>query len=167
MSGMLVTNEAKITNFRNTFQNNLDECNNIKIASGYIGASEIVNYKSKMCDISNSGGLVQIIHGMGGVEGLRRNLYEKLIELDADLKSTNKRNGVFVHRTHYHGKMYITGTATSSKVLIGSSNFSMSGFERNLELNYCHSDIETNTQASLLFERLKSNSFSKSYYVLN
>lgn len=159
MSAMLVTNETKITNFRNAFENNLVGCNSIKIASGYIGASEIVNYKSKLCDISNSGGLVHIIHGMGGVEGLRKNLYKKLIELDADLKKTNKKNGVFVHRTHYHGKMYITGTETSSKVLIGSSNFSMSGFGRNLELNYCHSDVETNTQASLLFDRLKSNSF--------
>lgn len=156
---MLITNETKVTNFRKTFEENLDGCNSIKIASGYIGASEIVNYKNKFLDISNSGGLVQVIHGMGGVEGLRANLYSKLIELDADLKNTNTNNGVFVHRTHYHGKMYITVNGSSSKVLIGSSNFSTSGFGRNLELNYCHSNIETNNQASLLFDRLKSNSF--------
>ena len=156
---MLVTNETENTNFRNAFEKNLDLCNSIKIASGYIGASEIVKYKKKLCDISSSGGLVQVIHGMGGVEGLRKNLFSKLVELDTELKSTNVNNGVFVHRTHYHGKMYIISNLTSSKVLIGSSNFSMSGFGINLELNYCHSDIETNNQASLLFDRLKSNSF--------
>ena len=156
---MLITNEITLANFGSAFEKNLNGSDNIKIASGYIGASEIVKYQDKLCDVSRNGGTGQIIHGMGGAEGLRKNLYEKLVNLDTELKSTNINNRVFVHRTHYHGKMYITGNLITSKVLIGSSNFSMSGFGRNLELNYCHSDKETCEQASQLFDRLKENSF--------
>ena len=155
---MLITNESEISSFKAVFENNLNDCRSIKIASGYIGASEIENYHDELCHISKSGGLVQIIHGMGGVEGVRRNLHKKLMILDNELRKTNKNNGVFVHRTHYHGKMYIISGITT-KVLIGSSNFSRSGFKENLELNFCHSDKNTNEQAILLFDRLKLNSY--------
>ncbi len=156
---MLITNEDTARSFRRAFEKNLVGSDCIKIATGYIGASEIDEYRDRLCDVSKRRGLVQIIHGMGGIEGIRENLYKKLIELDTDLKSTNPNNRVFVHSKHYHGKMYITGDATTSKVLIGSSNLSMYGFEKNIELNYCHSNEETCSQAVEFFERLKSNSY--------
>ena len=163
---MLITNEISTINFRKTFEKNLSGSDRIQIASGYIGASEIIKYWENLCNVSKKGGTVQIIHGMGGMEGIRKNLYEKLVKLDTELKSTNVDNRVFVHRTHYHGKMYITGNSTTSKVLIGSSNFSKSGFGENLELNFCHSGKEIFYQASELFNRLKKNSFTIDKIVL-
>lgn len=155
---MLITNETHATDFRTAFEANLEGSNSIKIASGYFGASEIVNYGDALCDIARDGGSVELIHGMGGAEGIRKNLYGKLRDLDDMLRATDARNRIFVHKTHYHGKMYITSNRDSAKVLIGSSNFSSSGFGRNLELNHCHTDQGTCVEANLLFDRLRSNS---------
>lgn len=156
---MLITNEDNNLSFRNAFEKTLKGSDSIKIATGYIGASEIIKYQEQFCEISKKGGIVQIIHGMGGVEGIRSSLYNKLVELDTKLQRTNCNNRVLVHRTHYHGKMYITERSNRSQVLIGSSNFSSSGFEKNFELNYCHTANDVCDQASQLFDRLKKNSF--------
>jgi len=155
---MLITNENLEKNFRIAFDKNLEHATSIKIASGYFGGSEIDRYYEKLSKISRNGGTVQLIHGMGGAEGIRSNLYEKLCDLNNELKKTNTNNGIFVHLTHYHGKMYISDNQRSVKVLIGSSNFSSAGFGGNLELNYCHSDQEICDEAKELFNRLKSNS---------
>ena len=157
---MLITNESGQKSFRNAFEINLNISKKVKIASGYIGASEIIKYQKKLCEIANAGGLVQIIHGMGGTEGLNDNLYKSLKELDDNLIKTNIENRVFIHRTPYHGKMYITEGLKNSNVLIGSSNFSKSGFDKNKELNFNHSNITVLSEASLFFDRLKDNSYS-------
>ncbi|MDA7599871.1 NgoFVII family restriction endonuclease, partial [Alphaproteobacteria bacterium] len=71
---MLITNEDNSLSFRNAFEKSLKGSDSIKIASGYIGASEIIKYQEQFCEISKKGGIVQIIHGMGGVEGIRSSL---------------------------------------------------------------------------------------------
>ena len=157
---MLITNEIGRKSFRDVFESNLDISDNIKIATGYIGASEIIRYEEKLCEISKNGGIVQIIHGMGGVEGLREKLYKNLTKLDNNLMKSNINNRVFIHRTHYHGKMYITGNSDISNVFLGSSNFSMYGFGRNIELNHCYNDANSFKHASEFFDRLKNNSHS-------
>lgn len=157
---MLITNEIGQKSFRDAFEVNLNVSNNVKIATGYIGASEIIEYQKKLCEIANAGGLVQIIHGMGGTEGLNDNLYKALKKLDDNLKNSNIENRIFIHRTPYHGKMYITNGPKNSNVLIGSSNFSKSGFKKNQELNFNHSNVMVLSEASSFFDRLKDNSYS-------
>ena len=163
---MLITNASEGHCFRDAFEANLNVSSSVRIASGYFGASEITRYERQFCEIARNGGVVQLIHGMGGAEGIRKNLYNKLNDLDTKLRATNPENRIFVHKTHYHGKMYITGDDDNSKVLIGSSNFSSSGFGRNIELNYSHSDQELRSEAGLFFDRLKNNSIPITNIVL-
>lgn len=163
---MLITNETHGTDFRAAFEANLTGSSSIKIASGYFGASEVENYGVALCDIARNGGSVELIHGMGGVEGIRKNLYNKLRDLDDSLRATGDSNRIFIHKTHYHGKMYITSDQVDTKVLIGSSNFSNSGFGRNIELNHCHTDRDTCNEANLFFNRLKSNSIQIDKFLL-
>lgn len=154
---MLITNLDKKNNFRNAFELNLKDSKIIKIASGYIGGSEIDRYEEHFYQVAKSGGVVQLIHGMGGAEGIKRNLYKKLSNLDAKLKKTNPNNRVLVHKTRYHGKLYITDGETKN-VLIGSSNFSISGFGGNVELNHNHTDPKLFGNANTFFEVLRTNS---------
>lgn len=154
---MLITNLDSESNFRNVFEQNLKDSKNIRIASGYFGGSEIDRYEEHFYQVAKSGGVVQLIHGMGGAEGIKRNLYKKLSNLDAKLKKTNPNNRVLVHKTRYHGKLYITDGETKN-VLIGSSNFSISGFGGNVELNHNHTDPKLFGNANTFFETLRKNS---------
>lgn len=155
---MLITNSDSSTSFRNIFEDNLNNSNLVRIASGYFGASEVSKYTDQLFNIADTGGTVQLIHGMGGVEGIKKVLYDNLLTLDDRLKSTNLENRVYIHKNRYHGKMYITGNEKNQKTLIGSSNFSKAGFSKNLEMNYCHVDKEVCIEANLFFDYLKNES---------
>lgn len=162
---MLITNVDDASNFRRAFENNLCDSKSVKIASGYIGGSELDKYQKAFCKIAENGGTVQLIHGMGGAEGIKPNLYARLIDLDSQLKETNNNNRIFVHKTHYHGKLYITDGA-KKRVLLGSSNFSNSGFGRNLELNFNHTDHAMHSEAEAFFSHLKDNSYPITNFIL-
>ena len=144
---MLITNQSQAQSFQHAFEKQLGQSQSIQIASGYIGASEINRYHKDFTKIAGNGGRVEIIHGMGGAEGIRENLRDKLIALDKEISAQNPKNRVWVHKTRYHGKMYITQSPKTKNVLLGSSNFSGAGFSKNLELNLGHS-LQTNFRCS-------------------
>lgn len=154
---MLITNQTE-KSFRSTFQNNLENSRGVKIASGYFGASEITVHKDNLLRIAMDGGDVRLIHGMGGIEGLNSNLKSLLLDLNDELSTIKENNGIFIFKKRFHGKMYLTEGAHSSQVLIGSSNFSLSGFETNTELNFNHSNQDVLTEARAFFDFLFNES---------
>lgn len=131
MSQTLFTNVDKplSNNFKQEFKTNLTNSNELVIASGYFGASSIVDYES---DILNLGsiGVCKILIGMiyhGGVTQKQKDL---LISLDTKLRAINPDNGVYISIKDYHGKIYLFRNKSSNldSVYIGSSNFSEEGF---------------------------------------
>ena len=154
---MLITNQSQAQSFQHAFEKQLAQSQSIQIASGYIGASEINRYHKDFTKIAGNGGRVEIIHGMGGAEGIRENLRDKLIALDKEISAQNPKNRVWVHKTRYHGKMYITQSPETKNVLLGSSNFSGAGFSKNLELNLGHSDPAIYHAAQAYFRDLREN----------
>jgi HKD family nuclease len=155
---VLITNQNPSNKFLNVFKNNLASSRDIKIAAGYFGASELDNHKSELLSKANDGGEVRLIHGMGGAEGIRTNLREKMYVLDRGLKHINNNNGIFIFKKRFHGKMYITEGIENSNVLIGSSNFSSSGFSTNKELNINHTDPAIIKEANIFFNYLYAES---------
>lgn len=150
---MLKTNQ-KNNLFRDAFRKSLNDCRDLFIASGYFGKSELDKQTSILIDIAARGGTVKLIHGLAMSEGVARNLNNTLISINNTLKHYSENNGVYIFKDRYHGKLYIIDGDENSKVYIGSSNFSRSGFENNIELNIEVSDDNTILHSKSFFDDL-------------
>jgi hypothetical protein len=131
MKQTLFTNNMALTghNFKNEFKTQLNSASDLIIASGYFGASSIVEHQNDILKLGERG-VCKILIGMifhGGVTGKQR---EVLVALDKNLRAKNPDNGVYISIKDYHGKIYYFRNNFDKKesLYLGSSNFSEEGF---------------------------------------
>jgi HKD family nuclease len=141
--------------FGKEISKNLESFQSLEIASGYFGASLIDVIKPKLLQIAERGHC-KILIGMIFNEGVSTSQKKKLEELHADLKKINHQSGVFVTLSQYHGKIYKFNNPTNSKIYVGSSNLSFSGFKDNYEFNALISDQQTKNRVALFLEHIFS-----------
>ncbi len=140
---MLITNnDGNI--FSDTFFKLASDSNNILIASGYFGASQLNDSKQIFIDIARQGGVITLIHGMGMWEGIGKSLQNQIIELNKELNNISPKSGFYFYtKQRFHGKIYYFDNKEKPKCIVGSSNFSKSGLNSNLEANLLKEDKET------------------------
>jgi hypothetical protein len=131
MTQTLFTNNASTTGkkFKIEFKERLIHSKNITIASGYFGASSIIEYKDDLIKVAHRG-QVKILIGMIFHGGVTKKQEEVLIDLDNNLRDISPDNGVYVSIKPYHGKIYLFDeqlTPDSKHLYLGSSNFSEEG----------------------------------------
>ena len=129
MAQTLFTN-SKLSgrNFKDEFKARLENSNELIIASGYFGASSIVEYQDDILRLSETG-VCKILIGMIFHGGLTKKQQDVLVVLDEKLRAINLSNGVYVSIKPYHGKIYLFSDSANNKSLyLGSSNFSEEGF---------------------------------------
>lgn len=153
---MLFTNQKSNT-LKKDFKKAIHDADKLTIASGYFGAPLIDELKGDLLKIANRGGC-KILIGMVFHQGLSNKQLSSLQSLDDDLKSasgTATDNGVYISRKEYHGKIYHVEKEGHEQLYIGSSNFSMYGFESRLECTAKINDVlikaETNQYLNYLF----------------
>lgn len=137
---MLITNEAgKI--FRDKFIDLASSSKEIIIAAGYFGASEIRDRKKLLLDVVKKGGNVKLIHGLQSWEGVHKTTAKTMLDLDYDLRLLSKDSGFYFNtKQRFHGKIYYFDDGKSQTCIIGSSNFSETGFLTYLEANLLQVD---------------------------
>lgn len=155
---MLVTNYNKNRIFRNHFTQNLQQSSSLSIASGYFGKSEVDRHYKSLIDLAKQGGEVKLIHGMAGSEGLAPKLQNTLEALHRDLQQVSNSSAIYISKQRYHGKLYIFDKGNVKNISIGSSNFSLSGFETNIELNVNSSENDLQIEAQQFFNQLLTDS---------
>lgn len=158
MSQTLFTNHDGSTGglkFKQEFKAKLNNSNELIIASGYFGASSIVEHESDILKLGKIG-VCKILIGMifhGGVTGNQRDV---LVSLDNKLRAINPNNGVFVSIKDYHGKIYLfrDKTDNNESVYLGSSNFSEEGFATRHECTALIQHEETKRDVTNYLEKL-------------
>lgn len=157
-SNALITNENVSKEARHFILNSLNDCQIVRIATGYIGLGAFKETLEPFKKILNGGGQVTLIFGLGYWEGISPALESLLREFNSQAKKFNEESGVFFcQKQRFHGKFYIFENDEERWASIGSSNFSDSGFGSWLESNI---KINALAEVKLLndyFYRLKKN----------
>jgi len=123
--------------------------------SGYVGKEYVDRLTEELED--NKKVAVELHVGMAAREGVTQQTYDALCNLHKRLKSRKHprypRQGVFIYFSGrngersrgMHAKAYLFDQGKSRQLIIGSSNFSFSGFEPNgnVEANLVNSDGAT------------------------
>jgi len=121
-------------NFRNVLDKEFKNADSVTIASGYASLSIIKVYESDFVKIAQNGGVSRLLLGMAFYEGLREKQLKAVTELNEQLKGFGNSSGVYVARgRRYHGKIYHFENQGQSNLYVGSSNFSSSGTQGNIE----------------------------------
>jgi len=131
--------------FKSEFKSRLNKSNNLIIASGYFGASSILEYKNDFMKLAKRG-RVKILIGMIFHGGVTKKQEEVLIDLDNNLRGINPDNGVYVSIKPYHGKIYLFDEKSNPKneyLYLGSSNFSEEGLASRNECTALITDQQT------------------------
>ena len=88
-----------------------------------------------------NGGKVNLIHGMGMWEGIRKSLENSISSLNTDLQKYSSKSGFYFYtKQRFHGKIYFFDHDNTQTCIIGSSNFSKNGVTLNLEANLLQTD---------------------------
>lgn len=120
--------------FGSIIDKEIEVANNVAIAVGYSSLDTIYKYRSRFLNIAKLGGTSKLLLGMAFYEGLGRKKLETLQELNNELQGKTQDSGVYVcHVQRFHGKIYHFQNGASSKIYVGSSNFSLSGLKKNIE----------------------------------
>ena len=109
-------------------------CIEFTVATGYVGVPILKKMESKLLAIARSG-KCRIVVGMIFHEGCTQSTKDYLEQLDSRLRAVNPISGIFVTRFSYHGKVYKVVNNLSTKVFIGSSNFSTASWNNRKEFN--------------------------------
>lgn len=160
---MLCSNLA-VGEVDSVFKSLLNEADEVTIASGYFGLSQVRKYRPKFLDIVKNGGRVTLIHGLGKFESIPLVLEKELESLQTDLakhRKTEDTGVFFATKRRYHGKIYRLRAASENRALIGSSNFSKAGNIDNLEANILTAEVPVIEQADYLIQQLLE--FSQEY----
>lgn len=128
--------------FGKEFTKNLKTSQTLQIASGYFGASLIHNLRDDLLNVAKRGHC-KILIGMIFNEGVSKEQKSKLESLDRELREINDESGVYISLSQYHGKIYKFTSKNESRIYVGSSNFSHSGFKNNYEFNALITDKPT------------------------
>ena len=130
MSQTLFTNSSLAGhNFKHEFKTKLTNSKELILASGYFGASCIVEHQNDILNLSKTG-VCKILIGMIFHGGLTKKQQDVLVVLDTKLRAINPSNGVYVSIKPYHGKIYLFRDKANNNesLYLGSSNFSEEGF---------------------------------------
>lgn len=115
----------------------LPNAQSVDIACGYISQEALRNYGSKLVRVGENGGSATLLIGMARFEGLHRNTYQTLLDLNAKLQASSHKSEVRVvwSPAPYHGKLFRIRTSSEVHYFAGSANFSASGFKNNIEFS--------------------------------
>lgn len=141
----------------------------LRMVSGYVGKEMISQLKKAVT--ARNGVAVELVVGMAAKEGIAQATYDLLIELNDVLKNRNhpkfKRQGVYAffasregdRSRGMHAKAYLFDQTSKQKLIVGSSNFSFSGFSSagNVELNIVDQSPRLADAYSRFFEDLHTN----------
>jgi len=155
---MIRTNFKGKNIVRDAFSANLGKCENVYIAAGYFGKSEIDRQQRFLIEKAQKGGRVILLVGLASSEGITAQLKSTLLDLHQLLRKFSAENGIYISESRYHGKLYITDGVSFRRVMIGSSNLSSTGFESNIELNIDSDDPATFHSAKRFFDELLEQS---------
>jgi hypothetical protein len=128
------------------FEDLIKKSTSATIASGYTSGDIVAKYEGDFGRIAEQGGDVTLLLGMALFEGLPRSTYDKLYDINKDLQSKNASCGgvkVVWSPKCFHGKIYRFNCADQTYYFGGSSNFSRSGLEGNLEFTSQITDPNT------------------------
>lgn len=146
------------------FSEDMNHSNGISIASGYFGSSQISDFKDRLIKIGKNG-TCRILFGMVYHRGVREDQLKALNSLDSALRSDNPKNGIYISRKEYHGKIYKIESNKKDCVYIGSSNFSSHGFKKRDECTIKVTDEDTafgiSNYINYLFNRDTTSPLSK------
>ncbi len=154
----IVSNETGQQNFGAIVNGLIIGATDIRIASGYAGykAFEVTAALLKRC-LAN-GARVQLIFGLGFWEGISQNMERALRSFDEEARSYSNGSGVYFCQVEkFHGKFYLLNSNGAQHALIGSSNFSDSGFGGWLEANAALDNPRQIDELNDYFERLLSH----------
>lgn len=140
-------------NFRQILDKEFKNADDVTIASGYASLSIIKVYESDFVKIAENGGVSRLLLGMAFYEGLREKQLNAVTELNEQLKDFGNSSGVYVARgRRYHGKIYHFQNQSQTNLYVGSSNFSSSGTQGNIE---CTIPVSVEEEKIRLIEFLK------------
>jgi hypothetical protein len=129
------------------FSLDIKDSNEIFIASGYFGKSQLSSFKERFIKIGKKG-TCKILFGMIYHKGVRQEQLDELNALDSCLRADNPENGIYISRKECHGKIYKLKLNQKDKVYVGSSNFSSYGFSKRDECTIQVNDENTITGIS-------------------
>jgi hypothetical protein len=145
------------------------ETKRVRMLSGYVGRESIATLHRVLR--KNQQVAVELVVGMAAKEGLNQQTYDALMELHAELKSRRSphfsRQGVYAffsgpngeRARGMHAKAYLFDKTKTHQLIVGSSNFSSSGFSiaGNVEMNVIDSNDALVNDFVSFFEALHSN----------
>ena len=151
----LFTNESAFGGkFLDQFKDDLLSSSGLVIASGYFGTATIVALESSLLEIGSKGNC-QILLGMVYFGGVSEKQLHALTNLDTKLRKENSKNGVYITKKEYHGKIYkFNNLDGDCKIYLGSSNFSPNGFEYRRECNLEVEDLNLKNKINQYLEFL-------------
>lgn len=121
-------------NFAHVIDTNFKLAKNVTIASGYTSLDMVHKYTDSFVRIANNGGESRLLLGMAFYGGLGEKKLKALLSLNEKLLESNGSSGVYIsYDRPFHGKIYHFHDECDSKMYVGSSNFSLSGLEKNIE----------------------------------
>ncbi len=120
--------------FRTVLDAEFDAAENVTVASGYVSLDIINAYQPNFIKIAESGGIAKLLLGMALYEGLGERKLEAVSSLNEQLLTFENLSGVYIaNGRRYHGKVYRFYNENESTIYVGSSNFSSSGTQGNIE----------------------------------
>lgn len=141
----MFTNERNSgDNFGREIETQLNDANCLEVASGYFAWRLLDQLKPKLLNIARRGHC-KLLFGMIYHERSTPNQKECLINIHNELSEINDSSGVFVTLRPYHGKVYRLVKNERERIYVGSSNFSVYGFKRNMEFNLRITDPQERT----------------------
>ncbi|MHA1888088.1 MAG: restriction endonuclease PLD domain-containing protein [Promethearchaeota archaeon] len=133
----LYTNNADYGgNLKPIIANELRNCSNAIIASGYVSTDILNNFENNIIRLIRKGGEFNLIVGMAFFEGISKSLLRKLVNLHNQIRELDhsNRSGIkLVYSRRFHGKIYCFASNQKLNIYLGSSNFSNTGLGNNLE----------------------------------
>ena len=154
---MLITNQPNRT-MEDAIRERFDDEHNLDIASGYFGIKTLEKFRDPLLAKAKKGCTVRLLNGLAAWEGLSQGQQIELGNMDTELRSISSQNGVFFCSTRrYHGKIYSFHDHNQRRTFIGSSNFSPTGLNSNLEANFYSEDLSFNSEIEQFLEFLFSD----------
>ena len=146
----------------------LKSSRNVTIASGYTSLDALRMHRTELSRIANEGGEVDLLLGMAIYDGLAESTYNELLEIHQEIKEIDSHLGgvrIVCKPNRFHGKIYRIEGKRGTVYLAGSSNFSHTGLEDNLEFNIQLRDAvtkaETDEYLSWLFSEPQSKEITE------